>query len=371
MVSEVEVAGGRLTIDLGAIVANWRQLAKCSAPAECAAVVKADAYGLGVEQIVPALARAGCDTFFVALASEALSVKALAPEARVFALNGVHAEEVADVANSGVVPVLPDSDHIAMWLGQTGLPYALQVDTGMNRLGVSVDEAFELSKQDDHGVVHLMSHLACADQPSHPMNRRQIDSFQTIATAFDGIESSLSNSAATLWGGALGHTLTRPGIALYGGAAINDQPNPMQPVATLEGQIIHVRKANAGETVSYGATETLARDTTIATVSIGYADGYPRSASGTGVPMRDHAANGARGFIEGHYVPLLGRVSMDLTMFDVTDVPEPVLGHGWIELIGPNAPLDDLAQAAGTIGYELLTKLGHRYARRYLPVEWS
>ena len=363
-----DLAGGRLTIDLGAVAANWRQLAARSRPARCAAVVKADAYGLGAERVVPALAAAGCDTFFVALPDEAMAVRRLAPDARCFVLNGVHAGSLAMMAEAGIIPVLSSVEQIRLWrdAGQ-GRPCALHVDTGMNRLGLTVGEALELaadaSARGALNLVHVMSHFACADTPDHPLNQRQAESFQRVASAFAGIESSLSNSAATLTGGALGFAMTRPGIALYGGEAVTGIENQMRPVVTLEARIVQIRHAMAGETVSYGATQTLARDTAIAVVSVGYADGYPRAGSGAGVPMRERVAGGLHGFVGGRRVPVLGRVSMDLTCFDVTGVPDAALDAGWIELIGPNMPLDEAARACGTIGYELLTGLGPRYRR--------
>lgn len=368
------LAGGRLTIDLAAIVANWRDLAARSRPGRCAAVVKADAYGLGASAVVPALARAGCNDFFVAMAAEGSDVRALAPGARVFVLEGVHEGSVDTLAKNALIPVLSSKEQVAHWRqGGGGVPCALHVDTGMNRLGMTVEEAIALAGATDlHSglnIVHVMSHFACADTPDHPMNRRQLESFQTVASAFSGIESSLSNSAATLSSGAMGFAMTRPGIALYGGVAFADGANPMQPTVTLEARIVQVRHARAGETVSYGAARTLSRDTRIAVVAVGYADGYPRAGSGAGVPLRDHAPAGLHGAIDGHRVPVLGRVTMDLTCFDVTDVPQNALASGCIELIGPTIPLDDAARACGTIGYELLTGLGNRYARRYLPVD--
>lgn len=360
-----DLAGGRLTIDLEALVANWRNLDTRSRPGKAAAVVKADAYGLGVEHVVPALAKAGCDTFFVALPAEALTVRAMVRRARIFVFNGVHQATVQPLRDAGIIPVLADLNQAEVWRDKAGnAACAIQVDTGMNRLGLSIEDALTLKHDNALHIVHVLSHFACADEPEHPMNRRQIESFQRVMAAFDDVESSFSNSAATLWGGALGHSVTRPGIAIYGGEAINDTPNRMRPVVKLNGRIAQLRHAPAGETISYGATQTLSRDTTIATVSVGYADGYPRSASGAGVPFRKARKDGAYGSVGGHRVPLLGRITMDLTMFDVTDVPQSALETGWIELIGPEVPLDDVARAAGTIGYEILTNLGSRYQRR-------
>ena len=364
----LDQAGARLTIDLGAIVANWRDLAARSRPGRCAAVVKANAYGLGVERVVPALAAAGCETFFVALASEGLAARALEPAARIFVLNGAHGGSVGAMVEADLIPVLSSMEQIALWAtAGDGAPCAVHVDTGMNRLGLTAHEARALAgdagPRSGLNIVHLMSHFACADTPGHPLNRRQTESLQGVAADFESVESSLSNSAGVLTGGAFGHGLTRPGIALYGGEAVADRPNPMRTAVTLQARIVQVRRARAGETVSYGAAQMLDRDTKIAIVSAGYADGVPRSGSGAGVPLRGAVPGGLAGFIGGHRAPVLGRVTMDLTCFDVTDVPDDTLDEGWIELIGPHMPLDDVARACGTIGYEVLTGLGRRHRR--------
>ncbi len=359
-----DAAPACLTLDLEALVANWRDLDARSRPGRAAAVVKADAYGLGVADVVPALVRAGCDTFFVALASEGATVRALAPDARIFVLGGTTSAPLSALMANRLIPVIGEMATVMRWSAATDAPFALQVDTGMNRLGVTVSQALALAA--DRNMprpCHVLSHFACADQPDHPMNRQQRESFQSVASAFAGIESSLSNSAATLSGGAFGHALTRPGIGLYGGEALEGVPNPMRVVMTLEARILQIRHAKAGETVSYGATHRLTHDTKIAVVGVGYADGYPRSASGSGVALRSAVPAGAQGFVDGHRVTLIGRVTMDLTMFDVTDVPDGALADGWIELIGPHVPLDVLARAAGTIGYEVLTRLGTRFQR--------
>ncbi|MCI5077230.1 alanine racemase [Oricola sp.] len=373
--ADPRLAGGRLVIDLSALADNWRDLAQRSAPAKCAAVVKADAYGLGIAQVVPALLAAGCESFFVALPEEGVAVRRIAQGADVYVLNGVHALSAPTMTEAGLIPVLGSLDQIELWAKhcrERGLrnPCAIGVDTGMNRLGLTVDEALSFRERNlrDHVIspILVMSHLACADDPGHAFNAKQRESFQRVAAAFDDIDSSLANSAGIYLGDGFLHDLTRPGIALYGGAASVDGTTPMRQVVSLDARIVQVRQAIKGETVSYGGTQTLTRDTTIAVVSVGYADGYPRSGSGAGVPLRNAVPGGLCGHIGGVKVPLLGRVTMDLTLFDVTDVPEEALEEGWIELIGPNIPLDDAARAAGTIGYELLTGLGNRYERRYL-----
>ena len=373
--ADPRLAGGRLAVDLDALAANWRDLAARSKPARCSAVVKANAYGLGVEHVVPVLLTAGCESFFVALPEEGVAVRRIAPKADVFILNGVHEHSAATMVEAGLIPVLSSLAQIELWARygrERGIhpPCAIGIDTGMNRLGLTAEEALTLRKRnmEEHLVspVLVMSHLACGDRADHPMNATQRESFQRIAAAFDDIDSSLANSAGVMLGDSFLFDVTRPGIAIYGGCASQDRPNPMRPVITLEARIVQLRHAAKGETVSYGATQTLTRDTDIAVVSVGYADGYPRAGSGAGVPLREAVVSGQYGFIGDIRVPLLGRITMDLTLFDVTDVPADALEQGWIELIGPNIPLDDAAEAAGTIGYELLTGLGPRYERRYL-----
>ena len=255
--------------------------------------------------------------------------------------------------------------------GGTPRPCAIHVDTGMNRLGLTPEEAHAFAT--DNALTGaltprlVMSHLACGDDAGHPLNRRQRESFQAVSRLFDGIESSLSNSAGIFLGPDFAFDLARPGIALYGGQPFDGGDNPMRAVATLEARVVQVRRARAGETASYGAHGVLSRDTVIAVVSTGYADGYHRASSFAGVPLRRAVPAGGHGFVHGRRVPVLGRVTMDLTLFDVTDLgPDGVAVGDWIELFGPNVPVDEAAAAAGTISYEMLTSLGRRYHRRYV-----
>lgn len=375
---EAHIAGGRLTINLDALVANYVQLRKRSGNAKCSAVVKANAYGLGAERVVKVLWNVGCDTFFVALPEEGFAIKRVLPKATVYVLNGIHETSVPSIAEGGLVPVLASLEQIELWANfwkprGSRRPCAIQVDTGMNRLGLTVDEAIAFRKRNmrEHIVtpILIMSHLACADEPQHALNAQQLESFQRVASAFDDIDSSLANSAAIFNGPEYLFDVTRPGIALYGGEAINGTPTALNPVIKLEARIVQIRRVSHGNTVSYGATHKLDHDAKIATVSVGYADGYPRAGSSAGVALRQCIPTGAHGFIAGRKVPLIGRMTMDLCMFDVTDVEDSALEDGWIELIGENILLDDAARAAGTIGYELLTSLGQRYERRYISSE--
>lgn len=361
------LAGGRLTVDLAALAANWRSLAARAAPAETAGVVKGDGYGMGLEAATGTLADAGCRTFFTATIAEALRAKAVVPEAAVYVLNGFPPGAAGLVADADLRPVLGSLEEVEDWAGLgrsrgRAFPSALHVDTGMNRLGLARDVAVAVAGRADlrpHlGLSLLMSHLACADTPEHPLNARQLAAFSAARALFPGVPASLANSAATL---ALPDThfdLVRPGIAVYGGQAVVGRANPMRPVATLEGRIIKIREADAGDSVGYGAAETLGRRSRLAVVGIGYADGFPRAAGSS------DTTGGASGWIAGHRVRLVGRVSMDLLVYDVTDVPPDLARRGdWIELFGTHVPVDDVAARAGTIGYEILTQLGRRFDR--------
>jgi alanine racemase len=358
-------AGGILTIDLGAIAANWRALAARAAPAACAAVVKADAYGCGVEQVAPALAAAGCDTFFVANLSEARRLRTLCPGARVYVLNGLMPGTAPAYAAADLRPILGSLAEFAEWrafVGATGWQggAALHVDTGMNRLGLSVADAARIAEEPQPGdIVLLMSHLACADTPDHPLNARQIAAFRAVRNLFPAVPASLANSSGIFLGPDALHDLVRPGVALYGGNPTPLHLNPMQPVVTLAGRIVQVREVSEGETVGYGATWTARRPSRIAIASIGYADGFLRAGSG-----RDDKA-GADAIVHRRRCPLAGLVSMDLLAIDVTDVPREVRRGDFATLLGADISIDELASHAGTISYEILTGLGRRYRRVY------
>ncbi len=362
----------RLTIDLTALAENWSLLSRRSPDAETAAVVKADAYGIGIEKAVPVLSDAGCQTFFTAMVEEAIRVRQVAGNARVFVLNGIFSDTVQTALQYKLTPVLSSFEQITLWKTMSGgEPSAIHVDTGMNRLGLSLEEAEILARNtlmlDASGATTLMSHFACADEPEHTLNQQQKERFDRLCELFPKLEKSLANSAAILSMPEAHHDLTRPGIALYGGEALNDLPNPMKPVVTSQARILQIRESRKGETVGYGATLELLRDSKLAICSAGYADGFHRANSGSGVALRNANQSGGSGWLDGHKVPIAGRVSMDLTAFDVTDVPGEVLEKArWIELFGHNIALDDAARACGTIGYELLTDLGGRYLREYI-----
>jgi len=359
-----------LTIDLDALAANYRQLRDLAAPAECAAVVKADAYGLGMGHAAPALWRSGCQTFFVATLTEAADLRALLPEAVIYVFNGLLPGTADRFHTFALRPVLNSADEIKEWAGYCAgvgekLPCAVHLDSGMNRLGLSpaeldtVAQALELWSA--LSLTLVMSHLACADDAAHAKNAAQLNLFDTLRARLPEAMTSLANSAGILLGPDFAYDLVRPGIALYGGHPQRRGKNPFHPVVHLKGRILQVREAAAGETVGYGATRTLTRPSRVAVVSAGYADGLFRALS-----TKD-GENGLDVYLGPHAVPILGRISMDLITIDVTDVPEALSRRGaWVELLGPNVSAHQLAAQAGTIDYEVLTSLGQRAARRYI-----
>jgi len=353
--------GGLLTIDLDAVEANWRALARQALTAECAAVVKANAYGLGIEAVTSKLVQAGCKTFFVADLHEARRVRACAPDATVYVLNGCSPENAALFVELNARPVINSMTELAEWDTFVGMQSwrggaALQVDTGMNRLGISPEEAAALAPRvqtEHHGMTLLMSHLACAEIPDHPLTARQVATFRELRSLYRGIPASLANSAGIFVGDTAHHDLVRPGAALYGVNPTPGRPNPMRGVVELSGRVLQVRRIGVDETVGYGATWVAKRPSQLAVIAIGYADGLLRASSGT-----DH---GGAAMIAGKPCPFVGRISMDLVCVDTTDLPEGSVRRGDLAtIIGAGLTVDDVAAAAGTIGYEILTRLGLR-----------
>lgn len=360
---EASLATARLTIDLAALRANWTHLAALGKPGETAAVVKADGYGLGAEPIAKALWQAGARTFFTVYPQEALDLRKVLVKARIFTLAGLDAHSAGPCRKAGITPVINCGTELEAWRAEarkagTRLACALHFDTGMNRLGFDPNDAARLSQDRENlEYVLVMSHLACGEERQHPMNARQLARFEEVAQHFAGVRMSLANSAGVFLGEGHRFDLFRPGIALYGGEPIAGEPNPMRTVASFHARILQVRDAKKGETVGYSATQALMRDSRIAIVGAGYADGIKRGGSG-------RSGGGASGWIGGCRVPILGRISMDLTAFDVTDVPSQALDSGdWIEFFGPNMPLDEFARDCGTISYEVLTGMGKRAER--------
>ncbi|HEX6441478.1 MAG TPA: alanine racemase [Stellaceae bacterium] len=357
-------AGAILEIDLGALVANWRLLAARAAPAQCSAVVKANGYGLGAAQVGRALAAAGCRTFFVATLDEGITLRsALGGETEIAVLNGPLPGTADEFAAHKLIPVLNEPGQIEAWRSFAALrgplPAMLHVDTGMSRLGLTPCEfaafADDLSRWKSIHWHLLMSHLACADTPEHELNETQRHRFEAARKRLPGVPASLAASSGIFLGPGYRLDLVRPGAALY---AVNPKPgapNPLRPVVRLQGKILQIREIDRGESVGYGAMHVMQAPGRIATVAVGYADGWLRSLSHRGC-----------GHIAGIRVPLLGRVSMDLLTFDVSAIDSAMAYPGaMIELLGDSYGIDDAATDAGTIGYEILTALGSRYHRIY------
>ncbi|MCJ2040237.1 alanine racemase [Methylobacterium sp. J-059] len=352
--------GARLIVDLGAIAENWRRLSAEAPGRACAAVVKADAYGCGAEPVARTLWAAGCRTFFVAHLGEAARVRGALPEAAIYVLNGLSPGSAPAYLAMDLRPVLGSVEEVSDWAAASrGMrAAALHVDTGMNRLGLAVPEALALAgdpRIGDAGIDLVMSHLVSAELPDEAVNARQIADFATVRAAFPGIPGSLANSSGIFLDGATHHDLLRPGYALFGG---NPTPtrhaNPMRPVVRLEATILQIRHVAAGAQAGYNGRWTAPAPRRLATLSLGYADGYPRAASGHG-----HA------LVAGIPCPILGLVSMDLIILDVTEAADARRGTV-ATLIGDGLDVDTVGRAAGTIGYEILTGLGSRYVRTYI-----
>ena len=357
------IAGAVLRIDLDAIAENWRILRDRTAPGECGGVVKANAYGLGIDRVAPALYEAGCRSFFVAQIGEGIELRAILPDARIVVLNGLMPDTAPVFLEHRLIPALNSLDQVSKWarLGRMrgGLEGFVHIDTGMSRLGLDEGEARTLVSETDRldGIapVWLMTHLACADEPGHPTTAMQGEAFAALAAALPVCRTCFANSSGIFLGEKFSSDLARPGVALYGANPTPGEPNPMKQVVELSAKILQIRQIDTPRPVGYGSRFHAQAGTVLATAAVGYADGYLRSLSGKAV-----------GFIDGVEAPLAGRVSMDTIIFDVTEIPPEnrVIGAG-IELIGPNQPIDDVAARAGTIPYEILTSLGDRYARVY------
>ncbi|HZR89389.1 MAG TPA: alanine racemase [Bradyrhizobium sp.] len=359
---------GILTVDLDAIVANWRKLEKTAVPAECAAVVKANAYGCGIEPVAKALFAAGCKTFFVATLDEARAAREAVPGAVIYSLNGFFQNTGEAYAKIDCRPVIGDLNELAEWdvfcrrSGWSG-GAGIHIDTGMNRLGLTIQEAQSLIPRinaGDHGMTLVMSHLVSAEQLHSPLNARQLAAFREIHSHFAGVPASLANSSGIYLGSSFVFDLVRPGAALYGVNPTPEADNPMLPVVDLKSRIIQTRSIERGETVGYGGTWTARRPTKLAIVATGYADGYFRAASAS------DGTRGADAIVAGKRCPIAGRVSMDLIAIDITDLPPNAARRGHlVTLIGEGITVDELAHHFGTIGYEVLTSLGRRFARVY------
>ena len=354
---------GVLTIDLGALVANWAYLARTTQADRVGAVVKADAYGLGARVVVPALVRAGCRRFFVAHLAEAAEILDLIPaDGWVAVLNGLNPGAESACADLGVRPALNSVGQARRWQAEaerrgTALPALLQFDSGMSRLGVSAQEAQDLAVDSGFAAAvkleAVMSHLACADDPEAPANTEQLARFRSLAALFPGVPRSFANSPGCLLPPAFHGTIARPGLGLYGANPGSTSPSPFTPVVRLQARVIQTRRVPAGAGVGYGLTWHADAETGLATLAVGYADGWLRSLSGRGAA-----------YWQGIRLPIVGRVSMDSITVSLA-----ALNGDWpqegdlVDLIGPDCPIETVAAEAGTIPYEILTSLGHRYER--------
>jgi alanine racemase len=357
--------GAVLTVDLDAIAANYRLLVERAGGAVVAGVMKADAYGLGMAHVAPALVRAGCRVFFTAHVEEGMRLRGIVPpDSTVYVLHGPPPGTAAGFIEYRLIPVLNDPGQVRDWSAACAragrrLAAAVQVDSGMSRMGLAPADLEALGDPRAwlaaFEPVLLMSHLACADVPDHPMNTRQRERFGAIRARFPAMPASLANSSAVFLGPDFRHDLVRPGAALYGINPQPGRPNPLRQAVALDARIVQVRTIQAGDAVGYGARYVADGTRRIATIAVGYADGWLRALSGRG-----------RAYIDGVRVPIAGTVSMDSITLDVTGVPDARLQPGMtVELLGPHQHVDAVAAEAGTIGYEVLTRLGSRFERRY------
>ena len=354
-------AGAILTIDLGAIRENYRLLRSRPGDAASAAVVKADGYGLGAAQVAAALCKEGCGVFFVAHAMEGLSLRqALGDNPEIFVLNGIHPGAEDACAAAGLMAVANSAEQLAAWqkaARRSGkkLPVAVQVDSGMSRLGMSPAEVGRVAADafDGLDLRLVMSHLACADEPDNPANEAQRLAFEALRHKLPQAPASLANSSGIFLGKEFRYDLARPGAALYGVNPTPGKANPMRQVVRLDAKVVQTRELEAGIGVGYGYAFRTTGPLRLATIALGYADGWPRRAA-------------ACAWADGTKLPFAGRVSMDSIILDISALPPGRLQSGdLVELIGPNQTVDELAALAGTIGYEILTGLGRRFHRRY------
>ncbi len=348
--------GACLEIDLTAIAENWRLLGRLHA-GTVGAAVKANAYGLGADRVAPALFEAGCRHFFVAYVGEALALRPLLPGAMIAVLNGLIPGTESHYATHDLTPTLGSLAEIDAWREAGGGPAILHIDTGMHRLGLEEADVGALAAAPERlagiGVRYLMTHLVASENPRDPINRAQAERFAAACARLPAAARSIANSSGIFLGTEFASDLARPGAALYGINPRPGRPNPMRQVVRLRARVLSSRNIAAGERVGYNGIWTAMRASRIATVGIGYADGFARVQPGSPAAIFD-----------GRAVPLVGRVSMDLTTFDATDHPGIVPG-AWLDMIGLGRSVDDVAEAAGTNGYEVLTRLGARFARNY------
>ena len=354
-----------ITIDLDALTANYRYCCDRLAPGDCAAVVKADAYGLGIARIATALHHAGCRHFFTATHREGIALRGLLPGAEIYVFEGITGQSAGAFCDQSLVPVLITPGQCTIW-AQCGrdqgspLPAVIDIDTGMTRLGFGerelrqlLDQAADLEWLD---LRYVMTHLASADERGSNMVREQLQRFDRLRRLLPPAPTSIGNSAGALLGPASAGDMARVGLALFGGNPFLEGRHPAEPVLRIQTRILQLREISEPTPVGYGATYTAAAGSRLATVGTGYADGYPWSLGNRGIAV-----------IGEHRVPVVGRVSMDMITLDVTGLPDAVVQPGClVDLIGPDISLEEVAERAGTINYEILTRLSQRARRRYL-----
>ena len=364
---ETSGASARLTIDLQAVQDNWLKLASLGEGATCGAVVKANGYGLGCEAVMQALFEVGCRIFFVATIAEGEAARKAFPSAQLYVFDGVITGGVERLISAQLEPVIGSLEELEDWLAsgyqdKGKLKAALHFDTGMNRLGFSSTEAEKIAaKIQGYAPSLIMSHFISSQIQGSPLNKQQISSFNQICQSFPGVAASMANSSAIFMQEKPFYDVLRPGYALYGGNPTPFAPNPMRNALKLEARILKIRDLAPGETVGYDALWTAQRPSRIATLGIGYADGVHISASAGNTQI------GGEAYVAGVFCPFIGRVSMDYIIIDITNTPHNLLKRGdWVELLGESITIDDLAKRSGVIGYEVLTRLGTRYVRRYL-----
>lgn len=353
-------SAGVLVVDLDALARNYRRMQAAASAAECAAVVKANAYGLGMARVANRLRQEGCRRFFVATATEGRELRQVLPDAAIYVFEGVAEGEQATLLDAELTPVLNSLQQIECWSRAGGARAILHIDTGMSRLGLSEREVVELERAPRRlaglSIEYVMTHYACADTPEHRLNREQLSRFDDLRKKLPAARTSIGNSAGIFLGASYCGDLARAGIGLYGGNPFSERPSPVEQVVQLQAKIVQLRDVEEECTVGYGATHDTHASSRLAICGVGYADGYPRS-----------VGNRVSASFKGIRVPVVGRVSMDLTCLDVSNVPAAEIAVGdYADLIGGAVGIDEVAAAAGTISYEILTGLGGRLERRYL-----
>ena len=355
MVLDTDFLGAYIDINLEAIAQNWRYFNKIAPNSMVAGVIKADAYGLGVDKVAHRLQNIGCNNYFVATLKEAIEVRqAISASSQLFVLGGFFDSEIEIFSEFDIIPVINSIEQLE-FVKNSDLKLALHIDTGMNRLGLRPEQAVDNAKAiNDLNLALVMSHLVSSSDRNDPLNKKQLETFSQAASYFN-VPKSLSASGGTMLGGEYQFDLVRPGIGLYGGAPIDNEENPLATVVSLYAPILQVRTVKAGETIGYSATYLAQNDMKIATIGLGYADGFLRSAGSKGIA-----------YAGGKICPILGKISMDMIAIDISDCEVALKCGDFVEFLGENVKIDEQAKHMDTISYEILTRLGNRFKRNYL-----